>query len=122
LNPGLRGEDNIPPALRPIIARPFIANGQQWSLVRQDTSPWFDSLYNYATNSLEPINLTVTAPEPSTLLFLGNEFPARRRRYTAVVQKQVRHSDARITLGIYGHVVGDEQRTAVQNRSARLVN
>lgn len=40
----------------------------------------------------------------------------------AVVQRQLRHSDARITLGIYGHVVGDEQRTAVQNRSARLVH
>jgi len=40
----------------------------------------------------------------------------------AVVQRQLRHSDARITLGIYGHVVGNEQRTFVQNRSARLVN
>jgi len=40
----------------------------------------------------------------------------------AVVQRQLRHSDARITLGIYGHVIGDEQRSAVQNRSARLVN
>ena len=40
----------------------------------------------------------------------------------AVVQKQLRHSDARITLGIYGHVVGEAQRSAVQNRSARLVN
>ena len=40
----------------------------------------------------------------------------------AVVQKQLRHSDAKITLGIYGHVVGDQQRTAVENRSARLVN
>ena len=40
----------------------------------------------------------------------------------AVVQRQLRHSDARITLGIYGHVVGDEQRNAVQNRSKRLVN
>ena len=38
------------------------------------------------------------------------------------VQKQLRHSDARITLGIYGHVVGDAQRTAVQNRSTKLVN
>ena len=28
----------------------------------------------------------------------------------SVVQKQMRHSDARITLGIYGHVVGDAQR------------
>jgi len=40
----------------------------------------------------------------------------------AVVQRQLRHSDARITLGIYGHVVGDAQRSAVQNRSTRLVN
>ena len=40
----------------------------------------------------------------------------------AVVQKQLRHSDAKITLGIYGHVVGDQQRTAVENRSARLVD
>jgi integrase len=40
----------------------------------------------------------------------------------AVVQKQLRHSDPRITLGIYGHVVGDEQRSVVQNRSAKLVN
>ena len=40
----------------------------------------------------------------------------------AVVQAQLRHSDARITLGIYGHVVGDAQRKAVQNRSTKLVN
>lgn len=40
----------------------------------------------------------------------------------AVVQRQLRHSDARITLGIYGHVIGDQQRDAVQNRSTRLVN
>jgi len=40
----------------------------------------------------------------------------------AVVQRQMRHSDARITLGTYAHVIGDEQRTFVQNRSARLVN
>jgi len=39
-----------------------------------------------------------------------------------VVQKQLRHSDARITLGIYGHVVGDAQGNAVQNRSTKLVN
>jgi integrase len=38
----------------------------------------------------------------------------------AVVQRRLRHSDARITLGIYGHVIGDDQRTTVQNRSARL--
>jgi integrase len=39
-----------------------------------------------------------------------------------VVQAQLRHSDARITLGIYGHVVEDAQRNAVQNRSTKLVN
>jgi integrase len=38
----------------------------------------------------------------------------------AVVQRQLRHSDPRITLGIYGHVVGDAQRSAVENRSARI--
>jgi integrase len=41
---------------------------------------------------------------------------------SAVVQKQLRHSDARITLELYGHVVGDAQRNAVQNRSIKLVN
>jgi len=40
----------------------------------------------------------------------------------AVVQRQLRHSDARITLGIYGHVIGDEQRNFVENRSAKLVH
>jgi integrase len=38
----------------------------------------------------------------------------------AVVQRQMRHSDARITLGIYGHVVGSQQRDAVENRAARI--
>jgi len=37
-----------------------------------------------------------------------------------VVQKQLRHSDPRITLGIYGHVVGNQQRDAVEHRSARI--
>lgn len=31
-----------------------------------------------------------------------------------VAQEQMRHSDARITLGIYGHVIGDAQRQAVE--------
>ena len=30
-----------------------------------------------------------------------------------VIKTQMRHSDARITLGIYGHVIGDSQRDAV---------
>jgi integrase len=30
-----------------------------------------------------------------------------------VAQEQLRHSDARITLGIYGHVIGEAQRDAV---------
>jgi len=40
----------------------------------------------------------------------------------ALVQRQLRHSDPRITLAVYAHVLGDQQRSAVQNRSARLVN
>jgi integrase len=40
----------------------------------------------------------------------------------AVVQRQLRHSDPRITLGTYTHIVGDEQRDAVQMRAKRLVN
>jgi len=40
----------------------------------------------------------------------------------AAVQRQLRHSDARSTLEIYGHAISDEQRSAVQNRSARLVH
>jgi integrase len=38
----------------------------------------------------------------------------------AVVQKQLRHSDPQITLGVYAHVVGNQQRDAVENRSARI--
>src|SRR6202043_3483869 len=38
----------------------------------------------------------------------------------AVVQKQLRHSDPRITLGVYAHVIGDQQRDAVETRSARI--
>ena len=38
----------------------------------------------------------------------------------AVVQKQLRHSDARITLGVYAHVIGNQQCDAVENRSVRI--
>jgi integrase len=38
----------------------------------------------------------------------------------AVVQKQLRHSDPRITLGVYAHVVDNQQRDAVEHRSARI--
>ena len=31
----------------------------------------------------------------------------------AVTKDQMRHSDARVTLGVYGHVIGDSQRDAV---------
>ena len=37
-----------------------------------------------------------------------------------VVQKEMRYSDARITLGIYGHVVGDAQRRAVENHAEQI--
>jgi hypothetical protein len=35
----------------------------------------------------------------------------------AVMQKQLRRSDPRITLGVYAHVVGNQQRDAIENRS-----
>lgn len=38
----------------------------------------------------------------------------------SVVQKQMRHSDARITLGIYGHVVGNAQREAAEKHAERV--
>ena len=38
----------------------------------------------------------------------------------AVVQKQLRHGDPRITLGVYSHVIGNQQRDAVEHRSARI--
>jgi integrase len=38
----------------------------------------------------------------------------------SVVQKQRRHSDARTTLGIYGHVVGDADRRAVESHAERI--
>ncbi len=38
-----------------------------------------------------------------------------------VVQDQLRHSDVRITLGIYGHVIGDSQRRTVNRLVKRLV-
>jgi len=37
-----------------------------------------------------------------------------------VVQRQLRHSDARTTLEIYGHVVGDAHREAVEKVAAKL--
>ncbi|PYU13037.1 MAG: hypothetical protein DMG37_11480 [Acidobacteria bacterium] len=38
----------------------------------------------------------------------------------AVAQRQLRHSDARTTLGIYGHVVGDAHREAVEKVASIL--
>jgi integrase len=38
----------------------------------------------------------------------------------SVTQAQLRHSDARITLGIYGHIVGDEHREAVERVASIL--
>jgi hypothetical protein len=38
-----------------------------------------------------------------------------------VVGDHLRHSDVRITLGIYGHVIGNSQRNAVNRLAKRLV-
>jgi integrase len=37
-----------------------------------------------------------------------------------VAQKQLRHSDARMTLGIYGHIIGDAHREAVEKVASIL--
>jgi len=39
----------------------------------------------------------------------------------AVVQRTLRHSNAKITLEHSSHIIGDAQRAAVESRSARLV-
>jgi PEP-CTERM motif-containing protein len=50
----------------------FIANGQQWGFARADLpTPWQDFLVNYTANTMEPINLTIQTPEPSTLLLMS---------------------------------------------------
>jgi hypothetical protein len=38
-----------------------------------------------------------------------------------VVRDQLRHSDVRITLGVYGHVLGNGQRNAVNRLAKRLI-
>jgi len=38
-----------------------------------------------------------------------------------VVRDQLRHSDVRITLGVYGHVIGNSQRNAVNRLAKRLI-
>jgi integrase len=42
------------------------------------------------------------------------------RATPAVVQKQLRHGDPRITLGVYAHAFGNQQRDAVETRLARI--
>jgi hypothetical protein len=37
-----------------------------------------------------------------------------------VTKDQMRHSDARVTLGVYGHVIGNSQRDAV-NKVGEIV-
>ena len=39
----------------------------------------------------------------------------------SVVQRQMRHSDARITLQKYAHVIGDAQRRAVDTLAGRVL-
>jgi hypothetical protein len=49
----------------------FSANNQQWAFVRFDVGPQGQDAFLFNGSFGEPINLTITAPEPSTLLFLG---------------------------------------------------
>jgi hypothetical protein len=51
-----------------------------------------------------------------TLRSLGIEKAA-----PSVVQRQMRHSDSRITLQKYSHVIGDAQRRAVDSLAGRVL-
>jgi integrase len=42
------------------------------------------------------------------------------RATSAVTQAELRHADPKITLGIYGHVVGDAQRDAAEKAARKL--
>jgi len=39
----------------------------------------------------------------------------------SVVQRQMRHSDPRVTLERYSHIIGDAQRRAVNSLSKRML-
>lgn len=51
-----------------------------------------------------------------TSLLLSREVGAA----PTVAQKQLRHSDARMTLGVYGHIIGDAHREAVEKVASIL--
>jgi integrase len=58
------------------------------------------------TESMNPIHMHAFRHAHASLLLDVGANPK-------VAQEQMRHSDARITLGVYGHVIGDAQRDAV---------
>ena len=47
---------------------------------------------------------------------------ARELTCLTVAQAQLRHADPRITLGIYGHVIGDAHREAVDKVASILAS
>lgn len=83
--------------------KPFFAN----SIVQRKLWPILDKL------GIPRCGLHAFRHTHSSLLLAEGASPT-------VAQAQLRHSDPRITLGIYGHVLGDAQRQAVEKVAAIL--
>ena len=79
------------------LGRPFNAN----KVVQKGLWPILENL------GIEHCGLHAFRHTHTSLLFEVGASPT-------VAQAQLRHSDARITLGVYGHTIGDSQRSAVE--------
>ena len=85
------------------IGRPYSAN----KLVQRKLWPILDSL------KIRRCGLHAFRHTHSSLLIELGAPPT-------VAQEQLRHSDPRVTLGIYSHVIGDSQRNAVEKLAELL--
>ena len=65
-------------------------------------------------------NVAVNLKGSTTRASRRNQCSACRRCNSGCDAKAATHSDPRITLGVYAHVIGNQQRDAVENRSARI--
>ncbi len=106
--------------LRNYLVKQFQENGAGLLFVNKIGRPY--SANKLREHHLHPLLKTLGIPHggfhagrhgATSSMFDGGASPS-------VVQKQMRHSDARITLGIYGHVVGDAQRRAVESHAERV--
>lgn len=92
----------------------FRQTPEQWLFANQRNRPY--SADKVVMTKLWPILDALKIPRCglhafrhtlSSLMLEGGASPA-------VAQAQLRHSDPRVTLGVYGHVIGDSQRDALE--------